>query len=326
MQFRLQLKALFSAALVLGAAVMAPAQSSGPGQAILFSSPDGQTGGNAALPAAQAPAPQGLAMPDDVPASLYSPHLPGPAMPSSAPPAIVMNRNSSGLADPEMQPQTTAEIMGVPSLQQIFGLPKEDDSLFNQKKSLPQNAPTNSFAADDSAWTEILSSDLSRSVANQDEAARNSRADKNPQAPATGFFDSSPADDLFAHHDKDQSDSAFGAPVFGQVSLPSSTPSDGTAQFSAAATPSPASGYAPGSFSPGSSSLNSGFSSPFNSQSPFAPATFSSASQLPQLPTVPSLPGRKAQDTPPATPSWEPKPAPWLSTVPPMGTMEQRKF
>lgn len=284
MSFRfVKFYALFLAGLVPGVSLWAQTNSVPAEQSIIFSSPDGETVSNALIPVAEAPSPSASAtMPDDIPDSIAYPQAPVRRL--SRPMRIQWNNTQGLLDEKDMKLATPAQIMGVPSLQDIFGLPKPY-ATYDQKSAEDEST---------AAPTKLKGPDISSS-----------------------FFDGAPDNALVKGvQDKFQDGAVFSSSTFGQTPVEQAafSPADQLSK-----TPMLASTPA---FSQSSSSANSAFSQGLNSASPFA---VPGSSSLPQLPSLPAF-QNNAAPAPAAPPSWMPKPAPWLSQVPTLGTMEQRKF
>jgi hypothetical protein len=281
MSFRfVKFYALFVAGLLPGGCLLAQTNSAPAEQPIIFSSPDGQTVSNDLLPAVEAPAPSALTdMPSEIPPSLAYPH--GPVARLPAPALMPIERsNSQRLLDAEGTGLATpSEIMGVPTLQEIFGLPKPYTTYDEKSGSVnPDTAGPARPPVDFSAVSSVL-----------------------------------PNDDQPAHHEATPDFSVFNSSPFGQTSVeqPAFNQSGELSK-----TPMLASVPV---FSQNTSSANSAFAQGLNSASPFAiPGT------LPQVPSVPAI--NNAAPAPASTPSWAPKPPPWLSQTPAFGTMGQRNF
>jgi hypothetical protein len=141
------------------------------------------------------------------------------------------------------------------------------------------------------------------------------------------FFGSKPDNALVKGvqdlQDKYQEASVFSSSTFGQTPVEQAafSPPDQLSKAPMLAATAPMLASTP-AFSQNISSANSAFSQGLNSASPFA---VPGSSALPQLPSVRAFPNN-AIPAPASAPSWMPKPAPWLSQVPTLGTMEQRKF
>jgi hypothetical protein len=314
-----KLSALIVAALLAAMSLMAQQHPAGE-QPILFSSPDGETVSNALLPSAEAPQPDVWSdLPSEVPDNIAMPQTPGPRLPRPAKRPNSLNKNGDE-NNPDMM--TPSEIMGVPTLEQIFGL-SGPYATYDQKKSLVQNlyglpgmnanGVTNKDSQDESAWTKILTGDTNGNMFASDKV-------KNPNTPGD-FFDTASSDGLFGRAEKSQDDSVFGPSVFGQTTVEQSG-LNSSAQQADSSLPD----YG-GAFSQGNSAFGSGFNSGMSVPATPAPVK-TGFDSLPQLPSLPSLPGQNINSfaAPPPPPSWEPKPPPWLSSTPQLGTMPQRKF
>jgi hypothetical protein len=317
--------ALFFSVLALGFSLMAQKQHASGEQPILFSSPDGETAesvSNALLPAAQSPQPDTWAnMPEEVPDTVALPQAPGLQLPR--PPKMPFPKgNSENMSDENsLTRMTPSEMMGIPTVRDIFGLPKPETGYDGKKLSSQNingmaNATTNSGSADDSdsTWVKILSANSDGGVFGPDQAGSTHVS--------TGIFDSTPGSSVFGSEAKiPQDDSVFGPSVFGQSALEQSA-------WNSATQPAPVTAPADSSaFSPGGSSFGSGFSAGSSSQPAFAPASSGGMETLQQLPSLPGISSQNNAFNPSAAPSaWAPKPPPWLSSSPQLGTMPQRKF
>jgi hypothetical protein len=308
--------ALILAGLLPGGSSLAQTNSVPAEQPIIFSSPDGETVSNALLPAVEAPSQAPWAdLPSEVPVSIAYPRgpvnrLPRPAsMPARNNTQSLLDEDGTGLSTP-------SQIMGVPTLQDIFGLPKPYQTYDQQKnKDNAQGARTNSISSGDANWSRILSGDTDQNAFNPGEPKS--------QRVSSSFFDSA-ADEVSGSSLRDKfqnlGDLVFGSSPFGQT----------TAEQAAFNPPAPSSqtaapAMAP-AFSPNTPSFNSAFSPGLNSPSPFALPKSAVLGTLPQPPSLPVAAFQNTVPAPASIPSWEPKPAPWLSQVPALGTMEQRKF
>ena len=319
----------FASALVLGGllavfSTVAQAQSSAPAQpkpsprgsqeqAIIFSSPDGLAVSNALVPAAEAPHPDYL--PDSsaiVPVTINEPQFPGVQYARPSRTVTPRNRNEDP-ADPlaALRSPTSAEIMGVPTLEQIFGLPK--------------SRATNSLGRASGVTTNIDFSDNSPNGSPWDPSTPFGQGGMfasgqatNSDGSSSGFSGSAFGNSMFGQRHDSDNDSAFGAPPFQSLSSPQSKsdfapPADGG--FSA-----DASAFAPKTPAP-DSAFNAGTISQWSQSSLPQPKSLQS---MPQLPSLPSY--QINNPAPPARPSWEPKPPPWASSGPQLGTMTQPKF
>lgn len=206
---------------------------------------------------------------------------------------------------------TPAQIMGVPTMQQIFGLPDSSTPNGLKNPALAQSeGSTNIFISDESSadeptWAKTLAAN------NSDEKAPGPGKTARSHGLLDEFFNGPPNDGFFGNQDKNAD--GFG-PAPGEETAGQSPFS---ASLAAATLANPASTPSAPGMVPGS-----GLSSP----SPLVLPQSSGLETLPQLPAPPSVPGQSYNQPPPAPPSWAPKPAPWLLPVPPAGTMEPRKF
>jgi hypothetical protein len=314
----------FLAGLMLGAAVSAQGQTNGLGQQIVFSTPEGQIVSNTAVPVAQAPQPQELEdMPVEAPVSDFNPHLPqapfGTPLPMMMPQQRVERPMQMDPLDPmnsrkTMALPTPAQIMGVQTVRQIFGLPDTSALDILKNPALAKNIGSTNIissgesSSEDPTWAKILAD-------NSDQKTPDSSKTSKSHGLLDGFFNGPPSDDgFFGSQDKNAVANGYGSSPADDASG-QSLPFDSSLERStpASSIPTP---------SVPDTTANSGLSTP----SPFALPQSSGLETLPQLPTAPSLPGQSYYSAPPAPPAWEPKPAPWLSPVPPAGTMEPRKF
>jgi hypothetical protein len=304
-----------------GFCLLAKAQSASE-QPILFSTPDGQSVSNALLPAAQAPGtPEGLAnTPDAQPGSIFSSPQFGQGMPVPQP--VVTRRNKpqdESDIRKSMGMQTPAEAMGVPSMRELFGLPKSKTT--NSMPQYDRAGNTNTLSSDgteasDANWSKILSAD-------SDAFSTAKTADSNSLTGA--FYDNAPGDSLF--RDKKSGDEKAGDDFDTSLSGQVNGRQPGQPIWEAAiqiAGPANHPGYSPNA-APAPTSLGA---SSFNSQSPFAlPKISAPESTMPHLPTLPGVAGQSPPGPPVnPTPSWAPKPPPWVDTGPAHGVMPQRKF
>jgi hypothetical protein len=327
-------KSLFFAGLTVGFFSLMQMQSAAQGQKILFSSPDGQMTTNAPLPITQAPQQSELPtdLPGEAPQGLFKPPIPNAPLMS----APIYQQDSVQPHDDFQNPmdirkrmgvQTSAQIMGVPTEEQIFGLPERNaDGKKNPLEDSLQseygiNGNTNTLSPDKveaSSWAKLLSDDSSQNGLGAGGTTSSNNTDKTSSL-FGGFFDSTPKtsvkNSLFGSHDDQADDTGFGssqAPV-----------QQSTWDSFIGVTPAPAAADSSQNFSTPNLSSGSGL----GSQSSFNQLPQSSTfSTLPQVPTPPTVPGQNYSPLGSATPSWEPKPPPWLSTVPAMGTMPERKF
>jgi hypothetical protein len=327
MSFRLvKFYALFLAGLLPGIPLWAQTNSIQAEQPIIFSSPDGEVVSNALLPIVQAPESSALANAmEDAPESIVFPHPPlrrlyGSAlMPSK-------QKNTSLLDEDGISLSTPSQIMGVPTLADIFGLPKPY-ATFKQKKnkdnkdtedadnaSSEDGSQTNSNS-EEASWQKILSG-------NVDQSAFAPGKPKSPRV-STGFFDSTPTEasgKSLQDKYQAQDDSVFGSSAFNQ------TPAEPTsfnlpAQVSQTIVSAPAPALV---ISPNAPSFDPAFNQGLNSQSPFALPQSATLGTLPQLPALPVAAFQNYSAPPSGAPSWAPKPPPWLSQTPQFGTMDQR--
>jgi hypothetical protein len=210
---------------------------------------------------------------------------------------------------------TPAQIMNVPTVEQIFGLAEKPGET---QKNTPQpgKGATNVFGID----TTAITAEPGWAKSWSDDSGKNSGS-SNTTERASGFFggffdnarNDNRLDSRFGNHDANDSETLFGQSqpntqpsswdsglVNGDNTPRSSTPDNALNNFA----------------SPGLSS-----SSGFASQSPFVPQQISSLGTLPQLPTLQSLPGQNDKfNQPAAAPSWGPKPPPWTTPQSPWGT------
>jgi hypothetical protein len=324
MSFRIaDAKALLLAALVGGLFTAVKAQSTNGGQHILFSSPDGQMMSNAPLPMVTAPEPR--EMPDSAAGEAdfhpFSPPMPGPifSQPSSMlPPTSAAKqddfRNSMDVRK-QMGMLTPAELMSVPTPEQIFGLvEKPADSQKNATQT--DHGATNVFGFDTTAitaapeWTKAWTDDTGKSPASSNTTERASGF-------LGGFFDNTRNDNRFdgrfGSHDAGSSGTLFGqSQPAGQQSSWDSGLVNGDNTPRSSGPDNAFNHFASPGISPGSD---------FASQSPFVPQQMSTMGTLPQLPTLQSLPGQNDKfSQPAAAPSWGPKPPPWTTPQTPWGT------
>jgi hypothetical protein len=328
MSFRLAHgKSLFLAGLILAGGEAVQAQTNGLGQQIVFSTPEGQIASNSTVPLTEAPHPREMMdLPAEAPVS-FDPQMPQPVFATPSP-MIMSQINPARNIDPldPMNPQktlkapTAAQIMGVQTVRQIFGLP--DSANQNQQKNPAlalignknsDTSTTNIISSDESSaedptWAKILAE-------NEDQNLPGSTRTTKSHSLMEGFFSGPPSDDsLFGNQDKNAAANGFGP------SQPDNTVADSSAFNSSLA------GSALGSSLSTPAMPEATANTALSAPSPFTLPQNSGLSTLPQLPTAQSLPGQNYNVSPPPPPSWEPKPAPWLSPVPPAGTMEPRKF
>ncbi|MGH8024774.1 MAG: hypothetical protein ACRED1_14385 [Limisphaerales bacterium] len=310
----LEIRALLLAGLVLGLPSLAGAQSTNGTQKIVFSAPDGQIMSNAPLPMAQAPDPREMpALPaaNGVISEFSSP----PAGPEFPPPPQMLEPDSAQIQndfrDPmgvrkQMSQLTAAQIMNLPSVEQIFGLA---ENVGPQKPAAtPGNAGTNDPAFDTMAivteprWARLWSGDIG-----------NRPGPSNPTARASGFFSG-----LF---DASRNDSSFGNQGASDNGMIPDAPQS-VAQSSPWDSPDPIVGDLKGPSTSMTPVLTTpiGSSPGFSALSPFADPPVSSLDTLPKLPSLPSLPGRNTTLGQLPTPSWAPKAPPWEQAQTPLGT------
>lgn len=308
------------AGLILCLSPLVQAQPGDSGQQIIFSTPDGKTVPNAPLPATQAPQPEELSsfqsdFQAGSPFSSFDQQLPGASFSAPAPTPIPRDSMQNSRDERErMGLLTPAEIMHVPTMEQIFGLPERNTAADSQ---------TNLMSSENQGTTNILSSDESSSLESSWQKIFNSNSGANASTNES-IFDSRTTNDssgilteIFNNPRDKENNSLFGAPdgnaggtAFGvsQQSDPNSFSSTRTATANTA--------YY-------SSTFNSGP----NSQSPFAVPKTSTMDPLPQLPRVPTVSGQdNNNNAPQPTPSWAPKPPPWLSPVSSFGNNPAARF
>jgi hypothetical protein len=316
-------KALVLGSLVLGLGCGALAQTNRPEQSILFTNPTGEIVSNALLPAAQAPQPREEF---EDPGYLAAQKIADPLQPAQRmlrPMRIAPDNRQDSLEDPNnMRLKSSSEIMGIPTLRDIFGLPKLNGT--NDQNQAYQDASTNIIYSDgrsddpsgngrgsspESTWAKMFFSEQGSSDFAVGKAGSSNSI-------VGGFFDTSSSDGLF-HNNKDGNDSAFGQSVFADtVSQPSKL--DSALQSASDASSLPADNFTP---PPTPAPAPSVFDSGFSSSSPFElPKTETPAASLPQLPTAPVFQNPNSSFSQPVTPSWAPKPPPWAATASPFGT------
>jgi hypothetical protein len=315
---------LFLTVMLAGTFAGAQSQSAGQGQPIVFSTPEGQIVSNAAVSVAQAPEPEEPAdLPVQAPDSFFSPPVPRTALPAPMPfvmpPEDSQNSSEANSMDPmdgqkTMSISTPAKIMNVPTVRSIFGLPETTAAnglrgpaiMGSAENDGTTNIISSGEASDDPAWAKIL-------AGNGEGNTTDSGNPEKSHGLLAGFFNGPPDDGFFGNQDKSAVGSGFGP------SQPDGT-TEGQSPFDsslAIATPT-SSGFTP-------PAPDASVNSALNTSSPFTLPQSSSPQTLPQLPTLPTVPGQSFS-TPASVPTWEPKPAPWLSPMPQPGTMEQRKF
>ena len=333
MIFRLSLFTALFVGVIMGISPLARAQSAGGGESIVSSTPDGQTVSNALLPNAQAPQPQEQSeMPRTEASISFDQSMPGPILPRPES-VYIPGNNDRDSSDPrkQMGVKTAEEMMGVPTLQDIFGLSKSDLSTFgatSQTNTSLFSSSTNRYSSDsmndgDANWSKILISGEGNDTFNTARATNNS----NSSGGMFGrMFDNDSSDSAFGGQKKDSEEDSIFTSTFSdqpQSDMPSSSPYDNTPP------PQPAMQVQTSDLAPNNSALSSVFSSSLSSPSPFAvpQAMVPAAPTVPQVPQAPGFSsGNNYSLGQPVTPSWAPKPPPWLSSQPQMGTMVQRKF
>lgn len=315
-------KSLFLTILVLGALPSAWAQSAETGQQILFSTPEGEVVSNSAAPAIQSPDSQGLAsLPDEAPAPFFKVQsFPQTVLftPGPVPRQSMQNSGDQDPLDPMGQQKimamlTPAEIMGAPTVQQILGLPAPSAAKFLKIPALMGNAgashigPAGGTSSEDPSWTKFLAENA---AGNGFGAAKGGQS----QGLLGGFLNGAPAGDVF-----DNQDNNAAANTFGSASADETAAGSGSSPLDSSLAGKSLVNSSLNSSTP-DAAVNSGFNSPF------ALPQGNRMDALPHLPTLPSPPGQNYSAHAPSVPSWEPKPAPWLSPVPQPGVMQPRKF
>jgi hypothetical protein len=214
--------------------------------------------------------------------------------------------------------ETPADVMGMPSMRELFGLPAPKAT---NATSQYGNSPTNMFtasgtAASDANWARILSADSDAFSSSKSTSSNSLNG---------GFFDNANRESMFHKKradDEKGNDNDFDTSSFAQAS--GRQPAWNSAVQIAAPLNIP--GYTPNAV-PAPAPAATAFSAPpLSSQSPFELPKLSTPDTA--MPRLPALPGDSRLNPPSqsATPSWAPKPPPWLDTTPPLGTMAQRKF
>lgn len=308
-------------------------QPAGGGQSIVFSSPDGQTTSNAPIPMAEAPEPQPT---PDLPAQNVSvPHFSGPPTPWLALPQGAMQQQNAENRDNSQDPMnlrkllgglTPAQIMRVPSPEEIFGLVQKPADA--QKKPWQTdnnfgNGPTNTPAPDISAifaeprWAKTWTGDMKINPG----SLESSNSTEKTSGLLGGFFDTARNDTVFGSHDAGSQDT-LSAP-----SQPGAPQSPWNSDFTSSSFAPPISSddAAPTKFPMPSAPASS---TGLGSQSPFAVPQASRLDTLPKLPALPSATRQDDQLARPATSasSWGPKPPPWTQSQTPFGTPVQFKI
>jgi hypothetical protein len=315
-------KSLFLGVLMPGAGAWAQSPPASPGQQIIFSTPEGQVVSNTAVPLAVAPeAEEPMDLPVEAPVSAFDSPMSPPVFPLPTPylpQSDLQNSREINPMDPmnergTLSLATPAQIMGAPTMQKIFGLPpgigangQKNPALGISENGGSTNIMSSGEASDEPTWAKFL-------AGSGGENTSDSSKTKKSHGLFDGFFSSSSGDGIFGSQDKNPAGGDFGSSSANGTSSGSSFDSSlavvtPTSLGQATPTPNPA--------------INAGFNQP----SPFALPQSTAPQTLPQLPTLPSVPGQTFNPTPAPVPSWEPKPAPWLSPVPPPGTMQPRKF
>jgi hypothetical protein len=310
---------LIFAVLLLGFLPLALAQSATPGQPILFSSPDGGTASNAILPAATAPAQAALANMPVAPVSVFNDHSSDAISPVPAPAAFPSGNNAQNSTDPQnnLKLLTPAEIMDVPTPEKIFGLP-ESDTKKNTAGQRAENTQTNDFSSEQSGWSKFLYGNDAKANTTDAGGAENS------SGILSRLFNGAPDGGLLGDPNKTAD------AIYGLSPQPVQTPAQPEVdQFQQLLEPLQSSEKPADSSDMNfyrSPAQDSVFAQPANSGSPLALPKGGSLAKSPQLPKLPSVSSQNSDSTQPVAPSWAPKPAPWLSPVPPLGTIPQRKF
>ncbi|HXC36515.1 MAG TPA: hypothetical protein VNV43_11620 [Candidatus Acidoferrales bacterium] len=324
MSFRLaDVQALLLVCLVFSLFPAAKAQSTGGGQRILFSSPDGQVTSNAPLPMAQAPEPQET--PNMPGGEAASPQFSVPASPMILfpPPALQQNnaQKRNDFQDPtdfrkQMGLLTPAQIMDVPTPEQIFGLaekPAESQKKPAQSQNL--NAATNNLASDATAIIGEPTWATAR-TGNTEKGVQTSNTTEKASGLFDRFFDTARSDDVLGSHSSGNADTLFGQSQTQSQSAGQQSPW-GSQLTSDEITPS----------APATEPIRNSFTMPgsprsdWTSQSPFTPPPADTLGTLPKLPVLPSFSRQNDRfSQPAATTSWGPKPPPWTQAQTPWGT------
>ena len=326
---------LAAAAMMLGVAVPLPAQLAGsrPGEAILFSSPDGDaTVTNLSSLAPKPPDTLEFESAFDVPQTLNLNRLPkagplpslGPVFSSEATARVqdlLDRRNNWALLTP-------AEILGAATPEKIFGLTEHDAfgqrryptalERYSERQSQMLSARTNGLSpANPSPLWNSFSDRNSRSNSVFDGRA-------NPGALANPLFDSA---------SDGQNENNGWSRLFSQPSpLPAPAPNpaqptdmDRFRQLLNPGSPAAAAPSAGGlKTSLPQTLLGSGLAQPPRMGSSFTPLNsgISKAPEMPRLPSAWSL----GYTSPPPAEAWTPQSAPWLSPAPQPLAVPQRKF
>lgn len=327
MSFRIRdLETILFAGLISCVLPLAQAQNTSGGDHIIYSSPQGKAASSAPVPMTQAPQAQEPESPPSSPMSVDI--FADPAQQQMfpvIPPAQLQNnaQNQDDITDPmgvrkELSVPTAAEMMKVPTPEQMFGLPDRNPLDATIKPSDLTTGDTNDLSlekTDEPVWANVWSGKTGDVNSNGTERASGFFG---------GFFDNATRnEDGFGNHDWGSTETSFGAPQ--TTGEPQASGEQGASWVAGlgAGTPSVSVGQAQNNFS----SPNDASSGGFGSQSPFLPPQarrFDSTKALPQLPALPAVPGRKDVDAGPQTaPSWVPKPPPWTQSQTPFGTAVQ---
>ena len=318
MSFQIRdLETILFAGLIFCVLPLAQAQNTSGGDHIIYSSPQGKVAPSAPVPMTQAPQAQEPESPPSSPMSVDI--FADPAQQQMfpvIPPAQLQNnaQNQDDITDPmgvhkEFNIPTAAEMMKVPTPEQIFGLPDRNTLDAITRTSDLTAGDTNGLSSektDESVWANLWSGKT---------ASVNSNGTERASGFFGGFFDSaSRNEDGFGNHGWGSTETSFGASqTIGEQGQ------SWVAAFGAG-TPSVPVQSAQNNLSLPNYASGGGFSS----QSPFLPPQarrFDSTKTLPQLPALPAVPGRKDVDAGSQTaPSWAPKPPPWTQSQTPFGT------
>lgn len=323
MSFRiLDVQALLLAGLLFGLFPAAKAQSNGGGQHILFSSPDGRITSNAPLPMAQAPEPQETPNLPDGEAATPQFSGPPPVPMFFEPPPAMQQDDARSRNDPQnptdfrkqMGLLTPAQIMNVPSAEQIFGL-AEKPTEPQKKPAQSQNAATNDLAPDATAIIGQPGWANKAWPGDTEKGVQSSNTTEKASGLFDGFFDTARSDDVFGNHSARNPD-ALSGPSQASQAAPQQSPWGSQLTMSDFAPSAPAAEAVPNGFTP------TGPSSPdWTSQSPFTPPQVSTLDTLPKLPALPSLqPQNDPFNHAAPAPTWGPKPPPWTQPQTPLGT------
>ncbi|MGH7942860.1 MAG: hypothetical protein ACREFR_17515 [Limisphaerales bacterium] len=329
MSFRIAyFQGLLLAALVFRLLPAAKAQAHVGAGHIIFSTPDGRISSNAPLPMVQAPeAPENPSLPDhDAIVNEFSDLLVAPTYPPPIPMLRPNARHQDDFRDSmdtrkQMGELTPAQIMSVPTSEQIFGLPEKVSAQDTQRERgffQPESgAATNSLNFDSTpifaqtTWVK----DLSQEQGKSDDSSNTTRT-------ASGFFsrlfDSAPdGNGLSGFGDHDSSGNA----AFWSAPRPAPQPSSWDSDLTSGALTPPA---PVAEITPNPIGAQAQSTSEFASQSPFTPPQPAAMDTLPKLPPVPSVsPQNSAMTQPASAPSWEPRPPPWTQAQTPFGAPVQ---